>query len=202
MVKIKELVEKLDVNGDAPIYYFDYNEIEEGNIAYCRHITKEELSDYYNNIWNEEKEYDNTKLGVYLPNMTVGEFYNMEYKHNPINIEQVITMISNRCFVELKHTPLIYTTFGVLHEIGHWIYFKNSKMKCLEFAKEDSKNRRIVEKSFDKIRKMPDNCIEKYVLGDYINEAYRNIPSEKAADEFALNNIKRKLEILNIKTEL
>lgn len=179
---IKELVDKIKVSDLAPIYFL--NDFSKERFAECRHMADEEQ-----------------QLGVYLANTDIDEYYDLQSKYNPIHLHQVINDISYLFMVTIRDEKIIYATYVILHEIGHWINFKNSGMSSLEYAKWDATFRSDPHKFSEWVRSIPDNHPEKYRYAEEAVKQYRNIPAEKEADKYAFNNLKEKLNLLGIKTD-
>lgn len=193
-MRVNELVNFLEVKEIAPFHFF--SELSGSEYAYCRHITDEELNDYKNKNWSSEKDYNDCKLGVYLANVTVDELYKFQNTRNPVEVGIILNKISYIFKVNLTEQSLIYATYVILHEVGHWVNFKNSKNTSLQYTLWDSKHRRDVMILGNEIAKLPDNSYKKLILAKKHTEMYKNIPSEKMADEYAFSNIKAKLELV------
>jgi hypothetical protein len=198
-MKIRELINILDLNKLAPIHFVDVN----NNKKYieCVHMTEEEMNDFENNCWNKEKEYNQDGLGIYIPDITVEELYDLENYRNSTNLRKVINDISCLFQVRIDKQKIIFATYVVLHEIGHWINFKKSGMTSLEYSLWDSEFRKVASQYSAKVRAMPNNLPVKYLYAEKAVEMYKNIPSEKLADEYAFKNIERNLNILGIDTQ-
>ena len=89
----------------------------------------------------------------------------------------------------IKEQHLWFALFCILHEVGHWRYFKNSGLSSLEYEKSEHEIRDKFEKIAVRLYKMPDYFPEKMTLAEqYHRDTHNQIPSEKAADEFAMQH--------------
>lgn len=171
---LKELIIKLGVENLAPFHFVDSLKYQQ--IAECKHMSYDELKDYKNGVHDKNKIYNESELGIYIINTDVENLYNMAIESDPYLVKNMIDEISYYVKVEIKYKSLIYATYVILHELGHWINFKESNMSSLEYCIWDSNYRKEA----------------------HSNEMYKNIPSEKEADKFALDNIKEYLKKIGI----
>lgn len=195
-MRIRDIVKILNVDKTMPIHYM--KKVDKNNYAWCKHATDEELNDYRNNCWSKEKRYDVKELGIYIPDITVEELCDFELERNPVNFRRTIIDISYMFFVPLDKENIIFATFVILHEVGHWLYFKNSGMSSLDYMLWDSKHRREPIKYCDMVKSIPDNHPMKYQYAEKGVEMYKNIPAEKEADEYALKHLRDSLVLLGI----
>lgn len=197
-MKISELVNILGVDKLAPIHLME--EFNEKKFAECKHLTEEEYNDFDENRLIEGKEYDTSELGVYFANVDIEKYYEFENKYNPCQLKEVMNDISYLFILNFVDEPIIYATYVTLHEIGHWINFKKSGMTSIEYAKWDSEFRRQPSEYSNFVREMPDNHPMKWIYAKEAVKKYRDIPSEKLADEYAFKNLRSSLNKLNIET--
>ncbi|MGG7059852.1 hypothetical protein ACQPUZ_16420 [Clostridium tertium] len=195
-MELKELIIELGVENLAPFHFVD--NLEDREYAKCKHMSDEELKDYNNGVHDKNKIYNESELGIYLINTNIDNLYNMAIESNPYFVKSMINEISYYIKVDFKYKSIIYATYTILHEVGHWINFKKTNMSSLEYSIWDAKYRRKVNKFFNGVREMNDDDPFKYIYADEYNEMYKNIPSEKEANEFTLNNIKDYLSKIGI----
>lgn len=197
-MKISELVNILGVDKLAPIHLIEnYNEEK---FAECKHLTEEEKNDFDKGCWIEGKEYDRSELGVYLADVDLEKYYEFESKYNVWQLKDVLDDISFLFILNDEEAKTVYATYVILHEIGHWINLKESGMTSIEYAKWDYSYRCEPSKYSNFVREIPDDHPMKSVYAKEAVKKYRNIPAEKLADEYAFENLKSKLKILNIET--
>lgn len=101
--------------------------------------------------------------------------------------------------VYIEEYCLTWAVFCVLHEVGHWIDYKNSGKTAYEFSMIEKGYRQDLEKERRMIYQTPDNHPQKRMLMENFNQKYNNIPSEKNANEYAIANIEKSLEIIREK---
>ncbi|MBP1745078.1 MAG: hypothetical protein H6Q58_2056, partial [Firmicutes bacterium] len=164
--------------------------------ASCKHITCEERNDYMKKTWTIEKKYDNSTLGVYLPDITIDELYDLEYKRNVINLHRVLHKINSTLCLMNDEIKLAYGIYVILHEVGHWLDFQASGKSSLEYNLWDSEFRNKCNEFVKKVHVSPVDIVDGLKHAKEAVDMYKNIPSEKAADKYAFENIKSKLEIV------
>lgn len=198
-MKLKELIIELGVENLAPFHFAD--NLEDREYAKCKHMSDEELKDYKNGFYDKNKIYNESELGIYFIDTNINGLYNMAIDTNPEFVNQMINEISYYIKVDFKYKSIIYVTYAILHEIGHWINFKKSNMSSLEYSIWDSKYRREVIKISNKIKEMNDMDPYKHIYSNECNQMYKEIPSEKEANKFAFGNIKFYLNKIGVPTE-
>jgi hypothetical protein len=193
-MRIKELVDYLGVKETAPFHF--QTELSYKSSASCKHITCEERNDYIQKTRTIEKKYDNNTLGVYLPDINIDELYDLENKRNAINLHKVLNEINSTLCLKNDELKLAYGIYVILHEVGHWLDFQSSGKSSVEYNLWDSEFRNRCKEFTRNIRTNPGSTVDELKHAEEAVDMYRNIPSEKAADEYAFKNIKSKLEIV------
>jgi len=193
-MRVKEIVDFLKVEEIAPFHF--YTEILNKEYAVCKHITNEELDDYNKKICLNEKKYDDSELGIYIADITIDEMYDLEHNRNPVNLQKVLDDISDLFMVEIAEEELIYAIYVILHEVGHWVNFKASGKPSLEYALWDWELKKEYKQYVNEVRKIPDDSSKKLEFAKIAVINYKNIPSEKAADTYAFENIEEKLKLV------
>jgi Uncharacterized protein conserved in bacteria len=188
-MQVNELIKRMQVDKIAP-FHCDEN-LRLRGLTEFRCITIEEYNDYINRRYCKHK-YNEDELGIYILNLSVSDFYNSDYnsdKYKRYGIVKTLKNINRITSTMYYKDELVYTTFVILHEVGHWVHFKGSGMKSLDYYLWDINNR---NKYINYIGKNRNSDPAE------IFSMYRKIPSEKAADEYALENIKDVLEKIRI----
>lgn len=193
-MRIIELVDYLGLKEIAPFHF--QPALSHKSSASCKHITCEERSDYMKKIWTIEKKYDNSTLGVYLPDITIDELYDLEHKRNAINLHRVLSEINSILCLKNDEIKLAYGIYVILHEVGHWLDFQTSGKSSIEYNMWDSEFRNTCKEFIKNIHAIPGNTVDELQHSKKAVDMYKNIPSEKAADKYAFENIKSKLEIV------
>lgn len=184
----RELVEILELDKLAPIHFHHPKELSKNNYVYFRYLGNEEKEALINGIHDKNKQYDNSDLGVYLPDLDIKQYYEIEMKRNPCSIRYVIETISYKIPVLLEEKYLVWSVYCVLHEVGHWLDFLKSGKKSYEFSCIEKDYREELNKEADRIYRMNDYSHQKLLFVEEYNHKYREIPSEKAADNYAYSN--------------
>lgn len=183
----KDIVNILKI--DAPIHYVPREKMNKSNYVYCKIISQKEVDDYTKRKHFEGKEYDKTELGIYLPDVDVEEYLELEQERNPAAIENHIDDISCLMFVPLEECALVLAIYTVLHEYGHWIHFNLSGQSSLAYALWETELRKPLLAQEKEIYQMPDWHPEKMTIAKkYDRKVYMTIPSERYADQYALKN--------------
>lgn len=126
----------------------------------------------------------NPQISISIPIGTVEEIYEHEYKFNR-NILKLFMTLINKKTNDNYDKKLSFVTFSILHEIGHWNYFCESDFSPKDYEISDGPFR-------EKVIKMVGN-------EDELFWAYRNIPSEAAADKWALEHINNYLDQVKLR---
>lgn len=170
---IQDIVNKLDIDKSVPVHYHIPLENSLLGQFYCKFISEKEVDDYKNNSWKIKDNYNNSSLGLYLPDSDTETAYKYEMNRNNTSVNETITELSFIEKVPIDKKHLFYCIYAILHETGHWVHFKNSGLSNLEFAKEmnDSKNA----------------IIEPYGSNVH-SKKYKLLPHEKIATDYAMNN--------------
>lgn len=193
-MRIKELVDCLGVKELAPFHF--QTELSYRISAYCKHITCEERNDYNQKKWTIEKKYDSSTLGIYLPDIAIDELYDLERKRNAINFHKVQHELKSILCLKTDEIKLAYVIYVILHEVGHWLDFKGSGKSSLEYNLWDSEFRNRSKEFARNINAIPGHKADELKHAKEAVDMYKNIPSEKAADKYAFENIKARLEIV------
>lgn len=187
-MRVTKLVDILEIKDLAPFHF--HIDTKYKMFASCYVLTKEEAYDLVNNIATNKKNYDDSKLGVCLADVTIYEFYELGKQIE--DVEKFKDDISYLFSVNDDNISLIYSIFTILHEVGHWLYFKSSGKKSLEYCKWETEERREANELMNQSYNSPDKLLLKQAARD----KYKNVPSEIESDKYAFNNIKEKLELV------
>jgi hypothetical protein len=179
---MKDLVEKLDLVDREPIFY-DSN-LAMKTIIQCQFCTPEEQKisiDFDEEVYPSEK-------GVHILNISVQEFNEKMRTGNPPDYGNIRRMINNRVNYPISMFDIIYASFCLFHEVGHWVDFENSGLSGSEFMKKDAPYRKPVYELGEQIKR-EENLYLKVQMANEWTLLYRDIPMEKYADNYALNKI-------------
>lgn len=189
VISFRELVQILELDKKASIHYHPRDELSKNNYVFFRYLGNEEEEALINGTHDKGKVYNNSDIGVHLPDLDIKQYYELEMKRNPSNIQSVIGKISYETPVWIKEYYLVWAIYCVLHEIGHWIDFVNSGKTSYEFSIIEKGYREGLEKEAKVISQINDYSPQKRLLMEEYNRKYKEIPSEKAADDYAFSNL-------------
>lgn len=147
---------------------------QRGRYASYLSFTKCNLDMDIGNIFGFRLELDGilkNSVIIELPDATVEEIYNYDKRFYAEQMTHMLRFIyekspDSQAFPE----QLVLICFSILHEFGHWDYFVKLDCRMEDYIESDQKYREKI-KSFERQEQF---------------DAYRGIPSEEAADRFAL----------------
>lgn len=192
-INMKTLCQLLGVEEQAPVFYIPpgYNK---QYLIYSRCVSEELALAVEHNNYDDSKEYDRSDCGLYIPDISIDEFMAIQRKGNPDSINDIMGTIPGK--IRLEEYKLTYALFCILHELGHWNYYKDSGMTDYEFYLHDRAGRKEAVDLSVRILKMPNDDPDKSKLVTKQNIMYRNVPSEKAADQFALKHLEEAMALV------
>ncbi len=194
IIKLTDLVTILHLDEKAPIHYQPPENLNRENYIFFRFMSQQEKTDIENKSWNKNTEYPKEELGIYVPDVTIDEFIDLEKERNYVH--EIINLVSYTITVPMDEYNLVFAIFCLLHEVGHWIHFKKMGLTSYDYFQWDKRYRADLVCDGNKIYNMPDNSFEKHILVREYNERYRKIPSEMAADTYALEHINESINIV------
>ncbi len=148
--------------------------------------------------------------GIYIKNnLYLNQVFNYYIKIGRIALlNKVETLMINHNILQPneKINPILWACRMVFHEIGHVVDFNDSKCRDIKEFSLREKNERI---NYEVIKNQLKKDVQtklrfgKHVskneiakVNDKIEELYRNIPSEKFADNYALDVIANNIEMI------
>lgn len=185
-----KIVEILGIEEKIPVYYTARENLNSENYVFF-HIIGDagniigEAEDGMKNIYSEDGRHD-SEVGIYLPDVDVYEYSDMEEKRNPIVSTMVMDHIGELIgMMYLQEMPIVRAVYSVLHEVGHWVDFINSGKTPWEYAVKEREERKDLNQMAVCIKQLPDIDPRKYMLEKDYHKKYRELPSESAADQYA-----------------
>lgn len=183
-ISFKDLVALLDIN--APIFFIEKNQLNRENYVFFRPMGGAEKDAFLMGKHDPLSEYDPTGIGLYFPDITTSEYYQLENSRNPIAIEAILEKISQQMSVYTSECPILFSVHCVLHEYGHWIHFKRTGKSPYEYVRLGIEERKQYTKIEQGIYAMDDrNPLKLLSARRYYDEIYSQFPPEKFANEFA-----------------
>lgn len=189
IITFKKLVGILELDKIAPIHFHCKDELNKENYVFFRYLGNEEKEALISGTHDDTKEYNESDIGVHLPDLDIKEYYELEMNRNPFIINSVINKISYLTKVWVNEYCLVWAIYCVLHEVGHWLDFINSGKTSYEFSIMEKSYREELDKEAKVIYQMDDYSLQKRLLMEKFNQKYKEIPSEKAADEYAFSTL-------------
>lgn len=175
-------------NNDFLIYFTPMNEVER------RKYKK-----------SQNREMVSSTPEIHILNLPMRDFVNV-YENDETGIfDETKKMIAPFLSDDISF-DIIFTTFLFLHEVGHWMQFKKVGGNVFQYINIDialeqenfNKVSTLIKQREERIRK-GNTCVltvkEKTLFRTYMLE-YRNIPKEKEADQFAIDNMNLALELI------
>ena len=139
---------------------------------------------------NINKQYDNSDIGIYFPNLNIYDCYELEMKRNPVACDVYIENISFKMKVLIDEIPLVWAIYCVLHEYGHCLHFKDSELTPFKYREERIEEQSKYSELVNAIRDISelDPC-KKYIAEQYQKNVYMKYSDEKYANEYAIDHI-------------
>lgn len=189
---VNELLDKIETR-QTPIYFHDVPK-DGRDYCYSRTATSAELSVLRN---QPIKEGEDEELGVHLTNVDLQQIYDSYFSQNPVADQETCTILKDTFHVSEEKISHAFVLFTILHEIGHWQHLIQSGLSRMDYWKKYEATRDSLWIQFqftynllcrtDDQRNMALKCF---------NEQYRNLPSEKFADEYAITELPQYLSFL------
>mgnify|MGYP006898620511 FL=1 len=188
---IQDLVSQIDTK-DTPIFF--HNEpIAGSDYCYARTTTASELAELRG---KKDANYREDELGVHLVNLELQDVYNNYLKKNPVAVSKLCALLTEQCAVPTDKIIPAYVLFTVLHEIGHWQHLVRSGLTRTEYWKEYEAQRDDLWMEFQFMYHFCRNKQEQQYILDLYDGMYRNLPSERFADDFAKNELPQYLDLM------
>ena len=176
---------------DVPVCYTPVAKLNKTNYVLCLFMGNEEANAIRNGTHNPEIQYDNSDVGLHFPDIAISEYYYLESRRNPAAQSAIIDNLTKNRKMYIKEKKLWFSLFCILHEIGHWKHFEQSGLLAVDYEKSEHSVRDYYERQGDEIRKLPELLFYTQKLDrakKHYEESHSHIPSEKYADEYALQN--------------
>ena len=140
--------------------------------------------------------YRDDELGVHLINLELQDIYNNYLEKNSIAVYKLSTLLREQLTVTSDKIIPAYALFVVLHEIGHWQHLIQSGLTRTEYWKTYEAHRDDLWVEFQFMYHFCRNKQEQQSILNLYDDKYRNLPSERYADDFAKNELPQYLDLL------
>jgi len=192
---LKDLIDILELSNVAPFHFYSHSE-KHTLFAYCCYVTPEEIKNWKNQGLTFHHENHSNELGIHLVNMSAFSLFSMAKERNPYDVKYVINTVGQTYLPNMSPPQLIYATYLILHEVGHWLHFQKSGMSSLDYMKWISPGRTDLDNRAKCIRALSDSDPRKAKLAEVYHTDYQNLPSEVVADQYAVQNFKDKYQLV------
>lgn len=202
---MKETLKKLSslLNNDhAPIKYYkiiDFTNQDE--LLYFLSVSDDKRKAYEELTREEREEYISDSAQIYIPLIYVDELYERYNNGFAVSYDYSGTMERIKKIVEVteENEKLLFASYLILHEFGHWHSFVEKGRKPYLYNELCADEYRAVYELKKKIIRMDKSKLSIYkkkeMLKDYFLR-YHLISNEKEADEYADMNLKRAYEMI------
>lgn len=197
-ISFRDLINGLgDYISDIPVYFTPEDKLNPENYVYFVFMGKEEADAIRHGVYDAEIQYDNSDVGLHFPNITIDYYYELEKMRNPVAQRINMENLQNNRIMNDMEKHLWFALFCVLHEIGHWHHFKMSGLSAIDYEKSIHAITEVYENYANMIYKMSNiNPLKIICAEQYHRESHEKIPSEKAADEYALEHFDEALSLV------
>ena len=180
----EKLVNTISTYG-VQIHFFDEPKPRKD---YCHAIIIPENE--LNIIRGKEGENDNNDpVGVHILRCDSAELLADFAAQNMPGALEIINELKKHFSISDEQMHIAYTLFVVLHEIGHVLHHQESGLTNSEYWYRYNGSRDDVWMIYQFCHNMIcKNPREQQLLQTFVNQIYNNIPSEKYANEFAVDN--------------
>lgn len=197
-MSLKELVNLINWSKSYNFIYVDTPNSDYEYI-YFRFGGIQEETELNNGTWEIGKKYNKNDVGIYIVDISIDEFVSLEIKRRYENYKYIISMISKHyssTLILYEEIPLYFTVFCMLHEVGHQKFFNSLNLSTKDYLIKEQKDRENILTLETQLINSRDNVIKERLKAKLIEE-YRNIPSEKFADSYALEHIVKVIKQIN-----
>lgn len=171
-------------NYGVQIHFFDEPK-EKKDYCYAIIIPETEL----NIIRGKEREGENNDpVGVHILRCDSAELLENYKEQNFPGVLETTNELQQRFSIPSEQMHIAYTLFVILHEIGHVLHHLESGLSNSEYWYRYNGSRDDVWMIYQFCHNVIcKNFGEQQLLQTFVNQIYRNIPSEKYADKFAFD---------------
>lgn len=189
-------------NDHAPIKYYKIaDSMNQNELLYFLSVSDDKRKDYEGLTKEGREEYISDSAQIYTPLIYVDELYERYNNGFAVSYDYSGTMQRIKKIVEVteENEKLLFASYLILHEFGHWHSFAEKGRKPFLYNGSCEDEYRAVYELKKKIIGMDKSKLsiykEKKMLKDYFLR-YHLISNEREADEYADMNLKRAYEII------
>ena len=161
------------------------------------HFISNEKWNAYRNSTIEQRDLITSEddLFIYIPDVTEKELYSYIMQIGPQYAYDALKQISFIFNFTNEERDLVYAIYTILHETGHYVFYKNSHMTSIEYGDWELEFR-IPALVFNEYLKSLPNDSDRIMYMPRLFEMYKAIPSEIEADKYAFSIIADKYELV------
>lgn len=166
---------------DVPVYY--HNGENRKLFFSTRILSAPELTQFGRATETEKP------LGIYLFDTTVDEAFTALHNQSQENTRIILDLIARHIGCN-ENDKFLLVLFSVLHEVGHWTHFVESGLNGVEYWSTFGVPSDDLQKQYLFESMLVTNSGSATALYKKFAQAYRHLPIEEAADEYALTSMK------------
>ena len=182
-MKLRTVAELSGLMGKAPFHWMDCS----GGYAsaHCRFLSGRDAAAEL----GEMAAVDDDRVGIFLPDVYASEFFFQEESANYISTMAYMRMINDLQSVDIETYDLLFASFVVLHEYGHWLHFRRCRKSGRDYVLWLEKHLAPVERQRIILDMIPDSePVKEELVVEHIN-TYNAMPQEFSANKYALKHV-------------
>lgn len=183
-MRLADILEISGLAARAPFFLVDCSSGYQP--ACCAFVARRDIAD---NVQAEFCAFAKEQAGIYLPDVYASDFYWLEQQHNYISTLAYMRMINDLVAMDIEHYELLFASFVVLHEYGHWLHFRRYRGGSLAYIKWLNRQFGPVERQAEILAQIPAaEPIKEDLTAQHI-DAYNAMPQEFSANKYALKHL-------------
>lgn len=156
-------------------------------------VSGEERKTYENLTEDEKKDFVSSSAHINIMLISVERLYELYHIGISCDYDMTINMIKNSISVNKDNEKLMFTTFVILHEFGHWNDFVSKDSKPYFYNQDENEQREVYDL---KVKILNDKSLQEksdYKIKEQLKKwwnRYNAVPCEKRANDYAISKIK------------
>ena len=139
LTTLKSIVRRIDTLGANIIYYEQKSKHSPSELIYFYTLSENEQKVYEELTDTQKKSFVGNSAAIYIPRMTITEFYEDYSTVDPYTIEYTLDMVFS-AVPQIKGNASLYpdafALFCILHELGHWNHFLHCCKKVYDYISD------------------------------------------------------------------
>lgn len=155
-------------------------------------VSGEERSIYENLIEEKKKDFISNSAHINILHISVERLYELYHMGISCDYDMTIDMIKKYVSVSKDNEKLLFATFLILHEFGHWDDFISKDKKPFFYTQDENEQREVYDL---KVRILNDQTLQQksdYKIKEQLRKwtnRYNAVPCEKRANDYAISKI-------------